>query len=1338
VELQRRSEHVILTEVDIKKLRRYQKNRALRVHVDFWLFLFGESIMQDYVSVTRIFVVAASLAISGTVSAVVQFDQDVTPTILFGAGNNNGAFTTDRASGVEVGLRAKLRYDENGQPQNEFRSNGDGTYTFFTRSRPDFPDGPRGEWSFEWSVNTDYDGSTFDNLNDLTYEIGLDGDPGPGTDFLVFDPITPTVDVPFWDHAIGDNASPNGGGAVATDGPSYQGLLSDNNVAQNSWQYGFGFIANPTGYDPRLPGTYTIYLQASNAGGVIARSEIDVIVVDPELEFDQTITPAYINGSGNADDGFTTDRRNDIELAIRAKLRYDENGQPQNEFRSNGDGSYTFFTRSRPDFPDGQRGEWAFDWGVNSNYNGGPGPNLDAYTFELGLDGDPGPGTNFLTFDPITPSAGTPCFDHAFGDNTTPNGGGTVLDCAAAGADVAYADALANNSVAHQSWQYGFFAVDELADYDPRVPGTYSIYLTAFDADGIEVARTEITVEVVDPPLAFDQDVTPDAIFGGGNANGAFTTDRRNDIELGLRGKLRFNAMGQAENTFNSNGDGTYSFQPGLISGGSALRAEWSFEWSVNTNYQGGPGPNIDGYTYELGLDGDPSLGTDFLVFDPITPTTEVPFWDHSIGDNTTGNGAGVEATDAATYQTLIGDNNVAQQSWRYEFFPQGPIADFDPTVDGNYRIYLVAFNAEGIEVARSDIEILVGGAQSGTLADVELAKSTTSIGTQFVGDSIQYVLEVSNTDLALATNVMIEDVLPDNLDFVAGSCDDGTAASAAGQTVTFPIGDLPSGETVTCTLDTVVSASGVIVNTAAVSADNDADATNNDATVRLLGVIESVGLTGDVPTPTDNDYTRINDVVQAAAPGDVIVLRGTFDWNESNAFNAWSLGSDGVSGNLDDWTIYVPDGLSDLTLTALVKGDATIQGPGDLPGVDLEGFLLVFGTNPGLQVSNLVINDFDVALGIYYAGGGLNVYDDLTLVDNHISMASDIAGSSAAGEAFQNIGIHYAFGDNILIARNVIEIPGDAESTPSLRAASVAMQSNTSINAYEGLVIEDNEVRVLFAQADNPERITGIWENGNSHTSNIAVRNNRFVNLDPGNDPSLNAQQGFRLTSHSSAMSTMRFEGNHVEGANVGYAWLSFDSFGADFTDEAPIEFVANTAVGNATGVLLDSNGAANFSCNRFYGNDLGVSNITQSGRVSLADNNWWGCNAGPNAGNCDGFDIGLTADRWLVAELTAASTILQTTALTDVTLDVRGNSDGSIVTDCSLPGTPVTLAATLGSVTPTATDTVGGAAPALYTAPSAPGVDTLTGTIDGETVTLDITVEQEADVLFRDSFEG
>ena len=32
---------------------------------------------------------------------------------------------------------------------------------------------------------------------EFTYELGMDADPGPGTDFLVFDPTTPGIAAPF-------------------------------------------------------------------------------------------------------------------------------------------------------------------------------------------------------------------------------------------------------------------------------------------------------------------------------------------------------------------------------------------------------------------------------------------------------------------------------------------------------------------------------------------------------------------------------------------------------------------------------------------------------------------------------------------------------------------------------------------------------------------------------------------------------------------------------------------------------------------------------------------------------------------------------------------------------------------------------------------------------------------------------------------------------------------------------------------------------------------------------------------------------------------------------------
>ena len=66
---------------------------------------------------------------------------------------------------------------------------------------------------------------------------------------------------------------------------------------------------------------------------------------------------------------------------------------------------------------------------------------------------------------------------------------------------------------------------------------------------GFGVCGTNIALADVE----FDQNITPDVIFGSGNANGFFTTDRRNGIEIGIRAKIPFVGL------INSHGDGTYS-----------------------------------------------------------------------------------------------------------------------------------------------------------------------------------------------------------------------------------------------------------------------------------------------------------------------------------------------------------------------------------------------------------------------------------------------------------------------------------------------------------------------------------------------------------------------------------------------------------------------------------------------------------------------------------------------------------------------------------------------------------------------------------------------------------
>ena len=213
--------------------------------------------------------------------------------------------------------------------------------------------------------------------------------------------------------------------------------------------------------------------------------------------------------------------------------------------------------------------------------------------------------------------------------------------------------------------------------------------------------------------VMFDQNVTPDVIFGSGNANGSFTVEQADGVELGLRVKLRHNAAGLPENTFNSNGDGTYSFAAGVAPTQAFPTAVWSFEWSINSDYLGTSSDNLADFTYELGLDTDPSLGVDYsVVFDPINGANPgaggLVIWDHAMGDNTTGNGGGTKyvVSDIDYLLNGISANNVAQNSWKAHWF-FGPT--FDPTVDATYNIYLAAFRGLGDEVARTEIQIIVG-----------------------------------------------------------------------------------------------------------------------------------------------------------------------------------------------------------------------------------------------------------------------------------------------------------------------------------------------------------------------------------------------------------------------------------------------------------------------------------------------------------------------------------------------------------------------------------------------------------------------------------------------------
>jgi uncharacterized repeat protein (TIGR01451 family) len=336
----------------------------------------------------------------------------------------------------------------------------------------------------------------------------------------------------------------------------------------------------------------------------------------------------------------------------------------------------------------------------------------------------------------------------------------------------------------------------------------------------------------------------------------------------------------------------------------------------------------------------------------------------------------------------------------------------------------------------------------------------------------------------------------------------------------------------------------------------------------------------GDV-SAADNDYTRLANAIACAQSGQTIILSGTFDWTLPFASAAWAKGVDGVAGNGDDYHIVVPANINNVTVTANSLGSATIQGPGDLPNVDFEGVLAFIdptgtkpgggGPNTGWTISNLQVFDFDNA--IEYDTITQGRFNGTTITHNHIRVARDLNDIVAPNDPSQNIGIYFGFGTNQTISDNVIDIPGDGvrDSGAGGFSGTYGIQCATSGgDVYDGLRITGNTINVLNAQSSDPERVVGIWENSDGTASNILVANNTFRDLAAGNNPALNDQIAFRLTSPSSATTTIMYQNNTVSGAHVGFQYYpTYDNTGTQ-----PVRLLDNTLTDVFNGFDFD-NGA-------------------------------------------------------------------------------------------------------------------------------------------------------------------
>lgn len=169
------------------------------------------------------------LGVTGTSVATQINDTNLSVPFNVGSGNTNQHFAVDSENGVEVGLKAKLRFVGDVTPTGNIYN----VPTGYQASPATYAN-----WNFDFSVLIPPTGSRTSYTFDLAYDI--DASAAQNYKHIIF---------PLF--------------------ASYQ----------DSWNYGMGFL--DTGFNANLDGIYDIDLGVRNAtGGLLADSHIQVVVGD--------------------------------------------------------------------------------------------------------------------------------------------------------------------------------------------------------------------------------------------------------------------------------------------------------------------------------------------------------------------------------------------------------------------------------------------------------------------------------------------------------------------------------------------------------------------------------------------------------------------------------------------------------------------------------------------------------------------------------------------------------------------------------------------------------------------------------------------------------------------------------------------------------------------------------------------------------------------------------------------------------------------------------------------------------------------------------------------------
>jgi hypothetical protein len=454
--------------------------------------------------------------------------------------------------------------------------------------------------------------------------------------------------------------------------------------------------------------------------------------------------------------------------------------------------------------------------------------------------------------------------------------------------------------------------------------------------------------------------------------------------------------------------------------------------------------------------------------------------------------------------------------------------------------------------------------------------------------------------------------------------------------------------------------------------------ATAAQASVVLVDSSDQVADAGGCGTAA-NPCNRIQAGVDAAAGSDtVMVAKGTY---AETVVVAKSITLSGAQAGVDarDRT-----GVAE-SVVAGQGGQGTSSPCFDVTaaGVQIDGFTLQPGEYQLAAVFHPSAKAGLLANSITAAGVQLDGADATSVRGNRFQRGVLFLGQTAIA--------------NITVEGNLFGAPGGYSGIDARSASNLAVRGNTSHGTFSitnssNVTIEDNVVT---------EVTTGTtW-------SSLQLKGDRNV-----------------LVQHNT------FAKNAGDGILIG-------PFGA--TASQQVRIIGNTIAGNASTGIVVSNyydgpsyaGSLPVHYNRIVGNKLlGVyeGTTTQDPRpVVSAEDNWWGCNEGPNRGparQCQSVHGNIYPEPHLLLGLVGSPGAIPRAGAATLTAGLTRDSSGAAVSGEFFGDASVSFSTTSGAVTPALAPIDHGVATSILSAPDEDAIVTASATLDGATVTLPIKV--------------